>query len=63
MEFHELRNRNNHLFNRALKTWHGDREIFIFFLNKLQESEHIERKLIFELENQKKYCLKKDAIL
>lgn len=25
----------------------------LFFLNKLQESEHIERKLIFELENQK----------
>ncbi|WP_232308268.1 DUF3958 family protein [Bacillus cereus] len=53
MEFNELKNRNNHLFNRTLKTWHGDREISNFFMNNLQESEHIERKLIFQLENQK----------
>ncbi len=53
MEFHELRNRNNCLFNRSLKTWHDDREISNFFMNKLQESEHIVRKSIFELENQK----------
>ncbi|EJQ47896.1 DUF3958 family protein [Bacillus wiedmannii] len=59
MEFHELRNRNNYLFNRVLETWYGDKEFSNFFMNKLQESQHIERKLTFELENQKETLLKK----
>lgn len=58
MEFHELRSRNNRLFNRVLETWHGDKEISNFFMNKLQESQHIERKLTFELENQKEELFK-----
>ncbi|MBJ8007195.1 DUF3958 family protein [Bacillus cereus] len=58
MDFHELRSRNNRLFNRVLETWHGDKEVSNFFMNKLQESQHIERKLTFELENQKETLLK-----
>ncbi|EJV87681.1 DUF3958 family protein [Bacillus mycoides] len=58
MDFHELRSRNNRLFNRVLETWHGDKEVSNFFINKLQESQHIERKLIFELENQKEKLFK-----
>ncbi|HDR3650066.1 DUF3958 family protein [Bacillus sp. CD3-1a] len=58
MEFHELRSRNNRLFNRVLETWHGDKEVSNFFMNKLQESQHIERKLTFELENQKEELFK-----
>lgn len=58
MDFHELRNRNNRLFNRILETWHGDKDVSHFFMNKLQESQHIERKLTLELENQKERLLK-----
>ncbi|AAT59576.1 conserved hypothetical protein [[Bacillus thuringiensis] serovar konkukian str. 97-27] len=58
MEFHELRSRNNRLFNRVLETWHSDKEVSNFFMNKLQESQHIERKLTFELENQKEELFK-----
>ncbi|HEF1900161.1 DUF3958 family protein [Bacillus cereus group sp. MYBK108-2] len=58
MDFHELRNRNNRLFNRILETWYGDKDVSHFFMNKLQESQHIERKLTLELENQKETLLK-----
>ncbi|MCU5653494.1 DUF3958 family protein [Bacillus mycoides] len=58
MDFHELRSRNNRLFNRILETWHSDKEVSNFFMNKLQDSQHIERKLTFELENQKETLLK-----
>ncbi|MED2799924.1 DUF3958 family protein [Bacillus thuringiensis] len=58
MDFHELRSRNNRLFNRILETWHGDKDVSHFFMNKLQESQHIERKLTLELENQKETLLK-----
>ncbi|PGB01597.1 DUF3958 family protein [Bacillus toyonensis] len=58
MDFHELRSRNNRLFNRVLETWHGDKEVSNFFINKLQESQHIECKLTFELENQKEKLFK-----
>lgn len=54
----EKQGRNNRLFNRVLETWHGDKEVSNFFMNKLQESQHIERKLTFELENQKETLLK-----
>ncbi len=58
MDFHELRNRNNRLFSRILETWHGDKDVSHFFMNKLQESQHIERKLTLELENQKETLFK-----
>ncbi|WHY31668.1 DUF3958 family protein [Bacillus wiedmannii] len=57
-DFHECRNRSNRLFNRILETWHGDRELSHFFMNMRQEAQHIERKLTFELENQKETLLK-----
>ncbi|PGZ69584.1 DUF3958 family protein [Bacillus sp. AFS029637] len=57
-DFHEWRNRSNRLFNRILETWHGDRELSHFFMNMRQEAQHIERKLTFELENQKETLLK-----
>ncbi|EEM17131.1 MULTISPECIES: DUF3958 family protein [Bacillus] len=58
-DFHEWKNRSNRLFNRILETWHGDRELSHFFMNTRQEAQHIERKLTFELENQKETLLKK----
>ncbi|MGE6536497.1 DUF3958 family protein [Bacillus luti] len=57
-DFHEWRNRSNRLFNRILETWHGDRELSHFFMNMRQEAQLIERKLTFELENQKETLLK-----
>ncbi|PED06879.1 DUF3958 family protein [Bacillus pseudomycoides] len=57
-DFHEWKSRSNRLFNRILETWHGDRELSHFFLNMRQEAQHIERKLTFELENQKETLLK-----
>ena len=62
-DFHELKNRSNRLFNRILETWHNDKELSHFFINIRQEAQHIERKLTFELENQKKHYLKKDETL
>ncbi|MDR4151281.1 DUF3958 family protein, partial [Bacillus thuringiensis] len=58
LDFNELRNRNNRLFNRILETWHGDKYISHFFIYKFQESQPIERKLTLELENQKETLLK-----
>ncbi|PFY83060.1 DUF3958 family protein [Bacillus pseudomycoides] len=57
-DFHEWKSRSNRLFNRILETWHGDRELSHFFMNMRQEAQHIERKLTFELENQKETLLK-----
>ncbi|EJS10557.1 hypothetical protein IKS_05959 [Bacillus cereus VDM062] len=57
-DFHEWKNRSNRLFNRILETWHSDRELSHFFMNIRQEAQHIERKLTFELENQKETLLK-----
>ncbi|PFB82951.1 hypothetical protein CN286_08100 [Bacillus anthracis] len=57
-DFHEWRNRSNRLFNQILEAWHGDRELSHFFMNMRQEAQHIERKLTFELENQKETLLK-----
>ncbi|MCU5706709.1 DUF3958 family protein [Bacillus wiedmannii] len=57
-DFHEWRGRNHRLFDRILGTWHGDREMSQFFMNTYQEAQHIERKVTFELENQKETLLK-----
>ncbi|MBJ8028613.1 DUF3958 family protein [Bacillus cereus group sp. N21] len=57
-DFHEWKSRSNRLFNRILETWHGDKELSHFFTNMRQEAQHIERKLTFELENQKETLLK-----
>ncbi|AFQ14336.1 MULTISPECIES: DUF3958 family protein [Bacillus cereus group] len=56
--FHEWKNRNNRLFNRILETWYGDKEAFHFFTNMRQEIGQYERKLTFELENEKETLLK-----
>ena len=56
--FHEWKNRNNRLFNRILETWYGDKEVFHFFTNMRQEIGQYERKLTFELENEKETLLK-----
>ncbi|AIK38382.1 MULTISPECIES: DUF3958 family protein [Bacillus] len=57
-DFHEWKSRSNRLFNRIFETWHGDKELSHFFMNMRQEAGHIERKLTFELENQKETLLK-----
>lgn len=46
------------MFDRILGTWYGDREMSQFFMNTYQEAQHIERKVTFELENQKETLLK-----
>ncbi|AJI36008.1 hypothetical protein BCJMU51_0806 [Bacillus cereus] len=56
--FYEWKNRSNRLFNRILETWHRDKELSYFFMNMRQEAQHIERKLTFELENQKETLFK-----
>ncbi|CAI8741118.1 hypothetical protein COM13_30280 [Bacillus pseudomycoides] len=58
VDFHEWKSRSNRLFNRILETWYGDKELSHFFMNMRQEAQHIERKLTFELENQKETLLK-----
>ncbi|MEB3057476.1 DUF3958 family protein [Bacillus pseudomycoides] len=58
VDFHEWKNRSNRLFNRILETWYGDKKLSHFFMNMRQEAQHIERKLTFELENQKETLLK-----
>ncbi|MGK8688755.1 DUF3958 family protein [Bacillus cereus] len=57
-DFYEWKNRNNRLFNRILETWHRDKELSCFFMNMRQEAQYIERKLTFELENQKETLFK-----
>ncbi|WIG44412.1 DUF3958 family protein [Bacillus toyonensis] len=57
-DFYECRSRNRRLFDRILGTWHGDREMSQFFMNTSQDAQHIERKVTFELENQKETLLK-----
>ncbi|MEB2588762.1 DUF3958 family protein [Bacillus cereus] len=57
-DFYEWRGRNHRLFDRILGTWHGDREMSQFFMKTYQEAQHIERKVTFELENQKETLLK-----
>ncbi|OJD43145.1 hypothetical protein BAU22_22130 [Bacillus sp. 4048] len=57
-DFYEWRGRNRLLFDRILGTWHGDRKMSQFFMNTYQEAQHIERKVTFELENQKATLLK-----
>ncbi|PGD31533.1 hypothetical protein COM32_01635 [Bacillus pseudomycoides] len=57
-DYHEWKSRSNRLFNRILETWHGDTELSHFFMNMRQEAQHIERKLTFELEDQKETLLK-----
>ncbi|MGG0516650.1 hypothetical protein CN568_18460 [Bacillus pseudomycoides] len=57
-DFHEWKSRSNRLFNRILETWYGDKELSHFFMNIRQEAQHIERKLTFELEDQKETLLK-----
>ncbi|PHB05434.1 hypothetical protein COE81_17090 [Bacillus wiedmannii] len=56
--FHEWKNRNNRLFKRILETWYGDKESFHLFTNMRQEIGQYERKLTFELENEKETLLK-----
>lgn len=60
--FHEWKNRSNRLFNRILETWHGDKEVFHLFTNMRQEIGQYERKLTFELENEKETLLKENGI-
>ncbi len=62
-DFHVWKNQNHRLFDRILGTWYRDREMSLFFMNMRQEAQYIERKLTFELENQKKHCLKRNEIL
>lgn len=57
-DFYECRSRNRRLFERILGTWHGDREMSQFFMNKYQDAQHIERKVTFELENKKETLFK-----
>ncbi|MED1091733.1 DUF3958 family protein [Bacillus paramycoides] len=57
-DFHVWKNQNHRLFDRILGTWHRDREMSLFFMNMSQEAQHIERKLTFELENQKETLFK-----
>lgn len=56
--FYEWKNRSNRLFSRILATWHGDKEVFHLFTNMWQEIRQYERKLTFELENEKETLLK-----
>lgn len=62
-DFHVWKNQNHRLFDRILGTWHKDREMSLFFMDMRQEAQYIERKLTFELESQKKHCLKRNEIL
>ncbi|MGG3523347.1 DUF3958 family protein [Bacillus pseudomycoides] len=57
-DFHVWKNQNHRLFDRILGTWHRDREMSLFFMDMRQDTQHIERKLTFELENQKETLLK-----
>ncbi|MEH7047853.1 DUF3958 family protein [Bacillus pseudomycoides] len=57
-DFHIWKNQNHRLFDRILGTWHRDREMSLFFMDMRQDAQHIERKLTFELENQKETLLK-----
>ncbi|HDR7510437.1 TPA: DUF3958 family protein [Bacillus toyonensis] len=57
-DFYEWRGRSHRLFDRILGTWHGDREMSQFFMNTYQDTQHIERKVTFELENKKETLLK-----
>ncbi|MED1042608.1 hypothetical protein S2E19_06006 [Bacillus mycoides] len=57
-DFHVWKNQNHRLFDRILGTWHRDREMSLFFMNMSQDAQYIERKLTFELENQKETLLK-----
>ncbi|MCC2495163.1 DUF3958 family protein [Bacillus cereus] len=58
VSFHEWKNKSNRLFNRILETWYGDKEAFHLFTNMRQEIGQYERKLTFELENEKETLLK-----
>ncbi|CAI8990542.1 MULTISPECIES: DUF3958 family protein [Bacillus] len=57
-DFHVWKNQNHRLFDRILGTWHGDREMSLFFMDMRQDAQQMERKLTFELENQKETLLK-----
>ncbi|HDR7643842.1 DUF3958 family protein [Bacillus mycoides] len=57
-DFHVWKNQNHRLFDRILGTWHRDREMSLFFMNMRQDAQQMERKLTFELENQKETLLK-----
>lgn len=62
VSFHEWKNRNNRLFNRILEAWYGDKDAFHLFTNMRQEIGQYERKLTFELENEKETLLKENGI-
>lgn len=58
VDFYEWKGRSYRLFDRILETWHDDKELRQFFHNMRQDAGQIERKLIYELEDQKETLLK-----
>lgn len=57
-DFYEWKGQSYRLFDRLLETWHNDRELGQFFHNMRQDVGQIERKLTYELEEQKEALLK-----
>ena len=57
-DFYQWKGRSYRLFDRILETWHNDRELGQFFHNLRQDAGQIERKLTYELEDQKETLLK-----
>ncbi|WP_035436847.1 DUF3958 family protein [Bacillus sp. UNC322MFChir4.1] len=57
-DFYEWKGQSYRLFDRLLETWHNDKELGQFFHNLRQDTEQIERKLTYELEDQKETLLK-----
>ncbi|MGG2014039.1 DUF3958 family protein [Bacillus sp. S10(2024)] len=57
-DFYEWKGQSYRLFDRLLETWHNDRELGQFFHNMRQDAGQIERKLTYELEEQKVALLK-----
>ncbi|MEI4801986.1 DUF3958 family protein [Bacillus sp. FJAT-51639] len=57
-DFYQWKGQSYRLFDRILETWHNDRELGQFFHNLRQDAGQIERKLTYELEDQKETLLK-----
>ncbi|MGG2016111.1 DUF3958 family protein [Bacillus sp. S10(2024)] len=57
-DFYQWKGQSYRLFDRLLETWHNDRELGQFFHNLRQDAGQIERKLTYELEDQKETLLK-----
>ncbi|SFD50436.1 Protein of unknown function [Bacillus sp. 491mf] len=58
VDFYQWKGQSYRLFDRLLETWHNDRELGQFFHNLRQDAGQIERKLTYELEDQKETLLK-----